>query len=1592
MKNKKIFSIFLSFLLAGLLIFTACYEIIDDKNSFDPYNNGAYPPDDYSPPIYTKANTITISGLSLSESSIGIGLFQNEDQVNPDFVDTRPEIYGSNYIQEQSDILKTDLYYSSNKNWDGGGLWYVVFVVENYDYENQVRNIQNFISKSPVDFTSNKDQKIDFSEFKEYVFRTTAGSIAELKSFNISASGITLDELLLNFNCMNYAQMLANEKITELYKNEEKTQLFNGGDRLYSNTKIYGEVDIMPLLKNDGAHITGIITLTDVPDNFLEASIYLKNGNEYQISSDVIQDSDNFLKLRWSIAVYDSYPEIIASDYNFYLNVNLNDNSSACNYTVPIQTAKYISNKNAYVGDLGTVSLKSIVVSGNVYALVNNQLASLIEVVVKTPQGLTNKVEAYIPNYHPSLPESYRSSPSWSVRLPVFASPAQLSFDVIVRDRTFYQLLYTRELSNPIVFVSNEDVSGVNLYVSDKFVPVNVSPLTADTWIHDSIENIADVYWYSLEVTKGTSYYFWWNDKNQGDGSKTAIINIRAYTSSAYNSSDGEVDLYRSGGWNSSAVYTAGSSGTVFIKVTVPKFTGTYAIVYSTNDSKPAGGNTTYTVSFNSNGGNGTVSPSSITMLSESEITLPLAGSLSKDGYAFGGWNTLANGAGVNYVPGASYTITGNVTLYAKWNLAYTITFNGNGADGTVPSYLLATASTNHVVPLPSSGDLSKNGYTFGGWNTNSSGTGTNYNTGANYTAGGNVTLYAKWNPIYTITFNINGGSGEVPSAIQAKKDTDYVISLPSGSGLSNGNSIFGGWNTNSSGTGTNYYGNYTANGSITLYAKWNPPGSEGNPLLLTEDTWMDGNITSASIWYYFNITNETTYNIWWNDKDQGDNTKTSNIDVSGHIYGSSAAITVFSFVDSAWISPKSYISDSEGIIKLQVRPYNTGTFAIVYSTKNSKPAKTGNTYTIAFNGNGGAGTVSTITEVSGGVVPLPNGSGFTKYAYSFAGWNTKSDGSGTNYSVGDFFTVDEYVTLYAKWDPIPLSREGNPIPLIENLWKNDEITSSTVDREIWYCFDAVSGKTYYLWWNDSAVGDGSKTLDVKIDLYNTNGLLASSADNGWNQSQSITANSNGKIKIKVYPKNSSSVGTFALVHSTKSGKPEHTLLTENKWTYGYIPASSEEQWFKFTATAATQYIHFIFGSLTNINIQLYDNDYNMVENKSNLSGNNKSFSSTLNKGQEYFIKVTPYSNSGTYKIAFNLLSFAPSVNVSGNAAALIHNFWSPGNITTPNSEQWFKFTATADTQYINLKVDSGTIKNVFVQLYDNNGNAVGNWEYITGNISFDRSLYKGSVYYLQVMPTKILIPSNSDKGSYEITFNKIKGFPTIIELPLNVLYTSGYFNTPESEVWFKFTAKAASHYFPVRITTTNNPPLSKLDYQLCNENGSPLESVTSLSVNEKNSGFIERSLTVGKTYYLKTSPSLGATGNSRFSITYNASSDAVIRPSYMPAIFFNEWSQGEIKGESKEQWFSYSPTSNALFTFHFIPLTGGLYAHVYDESGATVYQPPEIITALTPSFLFILSSGNTYYIRITPSILSNAGKFSICVNTFVLAPLPPAN
>ncbi|TFG60247.1 MAG: hypothetical protein E4H36_12400, partial [Spirochaetales bacterium] len=162
------------------------------------------------------------------------------------------------------------------------------------------------------------------------------------------------------------------------------------------------------------------------------------------------------------------------------------------------------------------------------------------------------------------------------------------------------------------------------------------------------------------------------------------------------------------------------------------------------------------TVTYNGNGNTGGTVPADPARYEEgASVTVPdNTGNLTRTGYMFAGWNTQADGGGIAYTAGETFTMgTSDVILYAAWPvISYTVTYNGNGnTGGTVPADPGRYEEGASVVMPGNTGTLVKGGFYFAGWNTQADGGGTAYTAGQTLTMGAaDITLYAKWS-VYSI-------------------------------------------------------------------------------------------------------------------------------------------------------------------------------------------------------------------------------------------------------------------------------------------------------------------------------------------------------------------------------------------------------------------------------------------------------------------------------------------------------------------------------------------------------------------------------------------------------------------------------------------------------------------------------------------------------------------------------------------------------------------------------------------------------------------------------------------------------------------------
>ena len=224
--------------------------------------------------------------------------------------------------------------------------------------------------------------------------------------------------------------------------------------------------------------------------------------------------------------------------------------------------------------------------------------------------------------------------------------------------------------------------------------------------------------------------------------------------------------------------------------------------------------------------------------------------------------NCKAN-TGYRYKGNASFTgtigRTSSSVVYAPYVNLYTISYNMNGGSGSVNSQTKEHGTNINLATVSST----KAGYTYGGWNTNAAGTGTNYNAGASYSGNGSVTLYAKWNPntITTTLDNQSATSAGTTKVYYKYNINKYYSNSGTTAAITNivkpakNGYTFDGYFTGTNGSGTKYINNagvfvndlYKVVNNKTLYAKW-----KANTINITLDR-QSGSGGTGNIYYAYN-------------------------------------------------------------------------------------------------------------------------------------------------------------------------------------------------------------------------------------------------------------------------------------------------------------------------------------------------------------------------------------------------------------------------------------------------------------------------------------------------------------------------------------------------------------------------------------------------------------------------------------------------------------------------------------------------------------------------------------------------------------------
>ena len=437
---------------------------------------------------------------------------------------------------------------------------------------------------------------------------------------------------------------------------------------------------------------------------------------------------------------------------------------------------------------------------------------------------------------------------------------------------------------------------------------------------------------------------------------------------------------------------------------------------------------------------------------------------------------TATNVTSASVTPSGRATVTA-LTVYAQFvGITYTILYNGNGnTGGTVPSTgSVQNGGTAHVIS-GATNPPTKTGYTFAGWYTTSTGTGgTSYAVGASYSTAANLNLFAKWTAASrTVTYALDGGTSTATTTQLTGKVVGDTVTLPASNTMSKTGYSFAGW---SDGTNT-FAGGATwtvpaSDSNFTLTALWNtqtltysydtngggtaPDGGTktyGQTLVLAASTglsktgytfagWNDGSTTSnagASV----SITTNKIFVAQWSAQSfsityDGNGSTSGSVTAGSYVAGGvpyAIAANGFTRAGYNFAGWHTTAGGTGGTDYVAGAGYSTAVNLVLYAKWT--PAS----YTITYNGNGSTGgTIPSAGTLTTGIAfnADSNSGSLIKTGYTFAGWNTAANGTGTAIATSGVVTTTANLTLYAQWTIIsPLITFDKGIATTANLPSN---------------------------------------------------------------------------------------------------------------------------------------------------------------------------------------------------------------------------------------------------------------------------------------------------------------------------------------------------------------------------------------------------------------------------------------------------------------------------------------------------------------------------------------------------------------------------
>ncbi len=259
----------------------------------------------------------------------------------------------------------------------------------------------------------------------------------------------------------------------------------------------------------------------------------------------------------------------------------------------------------------------------------------------------------------------------------------------------------------------------------------------------------------------------------------------------------------------------------------------------------------------------------------------------------------------------------------------------------------------------------------------------------------GSTTTWSTYaEPQYTVTCHPNGGDGG-DIVVSNKKCGDKVnlASAPTRTGWT-----FLGW-YDGSGNHHNAGEEVTVSGNMQYWAHWEAYVLHGN----FTGSWTDNHFYVNNDYADIALAANTTYEFGIAYR------KTDVTEVWKGQTGSSSMTRG----KSTWTL--------NGSNNVKITADVAGTYRFAYNTSTASmtvtyPEKV--TVTYDGNGNTSGSAPAAVDYAKGATVTVAGNTGsLAKTGYDFGGWNTKNDGTGTNYTAGSgTFTISANTTLYAEW------------------------------------------------------------------------------------------------------------------------------------------------------------------------------------------------------------------------------------------------------------------------------------------------------------------------------------------------------------------------------------------------------------------------------------------------------------------------------------------------------------------------------------------------------------------------------------------------